>query len=123
MTKKSFSIIDRVKSFINAFHGLAHLFKNEHNSWIHATVMLIALVVGIIEKLNATEWIFIAIAIAIVFITEILNTAIERLTDLYSTNHHPLAKQAKDLGAAAVLLAAILAIAIGLIIFVPKIFG
>lgn len=123
MSYKKFSLGDRFRSFKGAFHGLIHLFRNEHNSWIHAIVMLIALIVGYIVKLSPFEWILISIAIALVFITEIINTAIERLTDLYSPDIHPLAKQAKDLGAAAVLLAAILAIAIGLIIFVPKIFG
>jgi diacylglycerol kinase len=85
--------------------------------------MMIALVIGFIVKLDALEWIMLVFAIGLVFIAEIFNTAIERLTDLKSPDVHPLAKQAKDLGAAAVLVASVIAIIIGLIIFIPKVFA
>ncbi|MCD6346682.1 MAG: diacylglycerol kinase family protein [Bacteroidales bacterium] len=123
MTHKSFSITDRLKSFKYAFMGLIHLFKYEHNSWIHLAVMLLVLIIGCIVDLSTTEWIFVVFAFGIVFTAELFNTAIERLTDLNSPDVHPLAKQAKDLAAAAVLIAAITAVVIGLIIFIPKIFG
>jgi diacylglycerol kinase len=70
--------------------------------------------------LTNTEWCWIIIAIALVFITEMLNTSIEFLTDLVSPNYHPLAKNTKDVAAGAVLVAAIIAIILGLMIFLPK---
>ena len=71
-------------------------------------------------RLSATEWCLIAIAIILVFLAETFNTAIESLVDLVSSEHHPLAGQAKDMAAGAVLLAALLAFVIGLGIFGPK---
>ena len=62
----------------------------------------------------------IIIAIALVIITEMLNTAIEFLTDLVSPNFHPLAKKTKDVAAGAVLVAAIIAVILGLMVFLPK---
>jgi len=123
MAKNTFSLRSRFRSFKYAFQGLGHLFRFEHNCWIHATIMMIALVIGFIVKLDALEWIMLVFAIGLVFIAEIFNTAIERLTDLKSPDVHPLAKQAKDLGAAAVLVASVIAIIIGLIIFIPKVFA
>ncbi len=123
MTNKRFSLIDRIKSFKNAIDGVAYLFRHEHNSWIHLAVMLIVLIVGYIVDLSATEWILCVFAFGIVFTAELINSAIERLTDLYSPDTHPLAKQAKDLAAAAVLIAAVTAVIIGLVIFIPHVFG
>ncbi len=72
--------------------------------------------------LSAIEWMFISFAICGVLALELVNTAIERVVDLVTKDIHPLAKQAKDVAAGAVLLYAILSVIIGCIIFLPKIF-
>jgi diacylglycerol kinase (ATP) len=67
------------------------------------------------------EWVAICMAMSLVWITEAFNTALEFLTDLCSPEYHPLAGKAKDVAAAAVLIAALFALATGLIVFIPKI--
>jgi len=121
MTSKPFKIKSRITSFKHAFNGLIHLFKKEHNSWIHAAAVVVVVSAGFIFKINTTEWILVTFAIGFVFTAEVINTSIERLVDLTSPKNNQLAKEAKDLAAAAVLVAAIVAVFIALLIFVPKI--
>jgi len=121
MTNQPFKIKSRITSFKNAFNGLIHLFKKEHNSWIHATAVVVVVAAGFFFKINTIEWILVTFAIGMVFTTEVINTSIERAVDLSSPDRNHLAKEAKDLAAAAVLVAAIVAVIIALLIFVPKI--
>jgi diacylglycerol kinase len=116
----SFSISARIKSFSYAFQGIKIFFKTQHNAWIHTLATVVVIGLGNILKLSVNEWCWIILTIALVFITEMLNTAIEFLTDLASPEFHPLAKKTKDVAAAAVLVASIIAVVIGVIIFVPK---
>jgi diacylglycerol kinase (ATP) len=118
--KTNFSIKHRIKSFSYAFQGLKIFFQTQHNARIHLLATIVVVLLGNIVKLTNTEWCWIIIAIALVFITEMLNTSIEFLTDLVSPNYHPLAKNTKDVAAGAVLVAAIIAIILGLMIFLPK---
>ena len=118
----SFSIKARIKSFTYAFQGIKTFFQTQHNAWIHILATVIVIVLGNIVSLSNAEWCWIMLAIALVFITEMLNTAIEFLTDLVSPEYHPLAKKTKDVAAGAVLVSAIFAVFIGLIVFMPKFF-
>ena len=118
--KTNFSLKQRIKSFSYAFQGLKTFFQTQHNAWIHLLATIVVVLLGNIVKLTYTEWCWIIIAIALVFITEMLNTAIEFLTDLVSPNFHPLAKKTKDVAAGAVLVAAIIAVILGLMVFLPK---
>jgi len=120
MTNKPFNIKSRIKSFKYAFDGLIHLFKKEHNSWIHLTAVVLVVAAGFFFKVNTVEWVLLTFAIGLVFTAEAINTSIERLVDLASPERNQLAKEAKDLAAAAVLIAAIIAVIIALLIFVPK---
>ena len=79
------------------------------------------IITGLLLKLSAVEWMFLCVAIFTVLITEAMNTAIEYAVDLTTVEYHVWAKHAKDIAAFAVLLASILAVIIGLIIFIPKI--
>jgi diacylglycerol kinase len=121
MSDKKFNLSDRIRSFYYAFQGLRTFFKTQHNAWVHVLVSFIVLMAGFCLGLNASDWLWIILAILMVFITEMLNTSIEFLSDFVSPEIHPLIKKVKDVSAAAVLIAAIGAISIGLIIFVPKI--
>ena len=120
MGSKIFSISARAKSFTYAFAGIGHFFKTQQNAWIHAAACALTLIFGVICQLNATEWCIIIFCNAIVFTAEMLNTAIEWLTDLVSPEFNPIAGKVKDVAAAAVLFSAIGAGVVGLIIFLPK---
>lgn len=119
---KPFSISDRIKSFRFAFQGIAIFLKTEHNAWIHIFAGIVAICLGVVLKVNSTEWCWLILSIGLVFISEMFNTAIELLTDLASPDFHPLAKKVKDIAAGSVLIAAFSAVLIGAIIFLPKIF-
>jgi diacylglycerol kinase (ATP) len=119
-SNKSFSITNRIKSFGFAFEGIITFFKTQHNAWIHAIAAVSVIVLGFVLKVNNTEWCLLANAIALVFISEMLNTAIEFLTDIVSPHYNPKAKKVKDVAAGAVLISAIAAVVTGLIVFLPK---
>ncbi len=116
---KSFSVKSRVISFRYAFRGIAHLFKEEHNSWIHITATILVVAAGIWLKLSLPEWLLVVFAIGIVFVAEIFNSALENLGDAISTERNEKIGKAKDLAAAGVLVAAFAAAIIGLLIFIP----
>ena len=120
MTIKSF-LLSRIAAFGHAFRGWWHVLNTQHNAWIHTAVAIIVLVLGLWLKLTARDWAVLVLTIAIVFMAEFLNTAIEAVVDLASPLHHPLAKVGKDVGAGAVLVAALAAVLIGLLILGPPI--
>lgn len=115
---KSF-LYSRIQAFRHAFRGLFYVMKTQRNAWIHTAITLAVFVVGIWLEISLTEWAIIILTIALVFMAEFINTAIEAVVDLASPNKHPLAKIGKDVGAAAVLVAAIASILIGLLILGP----
>lgn len=119
---KKFSTKARLKSFYYAFQGLKLFFQTQHNAWIHAVSAIVVILLGFLFNINTTEWCWLIVAIAMVFITEMLNTAIEFLCDFVSSEIHPQIKKVKDVSAAAVLIASVAAVAIGLILFLPKFF-
>jgi undecaprenol kinase/diacylglycerol kinase (ATP) len=123
MKQKKFSLKSRLQSFQYAFNGFKTLFSEEHNSRIHLFITVIVVLLGFYFQLSNPEWIFITICIAFVFFAELLNSSIENIADFISPEKHPTIKKVKDLAAAAVLVSAISSVIIGLIIFLPKIFG
>jgi len=110
----------RSQSFRYAFSGLWYVLRTQRNAWIHATVTLIVILVGWWIGLDRYDWSLITIAICFVWLAEIINTALEAITDLASPKQHPLAKVGKDVGAGAVLLASITAIIVGMLILLPR---
>ncbi len=112
-------ITSRFRSFIHAFHGWAHVMRTQHNAWIHAVIASMVLILGLWLGLPPRDLAVIILAITMVFAAEFINTAIEAVVDLASPRHHPLAKVGKDVGAAAVLVAALAAVLIGLLILGP----
>ncbi|MFC2102420.1 diacylglycerol kinase family protein [Bacteroidota bacterium] len=111
----------RILSFKYAFRGLVHLLKGEPNAWIHLVAAIGVIIAGILFRISTVEWLAIAFAIGFVFCAELFNSAIETLVDKVSPEQHPLAGKTKDLAAGAVLIAAITALVIGLVVFVPKV--
>jgi diacylglycerol kinase len=120
---KKFSFSQRFKSFSYAWSGIKSVLKIEHNTWIHLFLTISAIVLGIVLKLATAEWATLIIVTAMVWMTELFNTCIEKIMDFLSTDSHPQIKLIKDMAAAAVLIASIAALIVGAIIFIPKIFN
>jgi diacylglycerol kinase (ATP) len=109
----------RLSSFRHAFSGLGYVIRTQRNAWIHATITLAVILLGLWLGLERYDWTLIMIAICFVWLAEIINTALEAITDLASPEQHPLARVGKDVGAGAVLLASITAVILGLLILLP----
>ena len=110
-----------VQSFKHAFNGIYILMKEECNARIHAVLAIVALLMGYCLHISSIEWIVLCIVIGMVFAMEAINSAIENLADFAcNKNIEESIKKTKDLSAAAVLFAAIAALVVGLIIFLPK---
>jgi diacylglycerol kinase len=110
----------RLRSLRYAFSGWWHVIRTQRNAWIHAVVSLLVLTVCTWLRLPARDWALIILAIAMVWTAEFVNTAIEAVVDL-AANHqrHNLARVSKDVGAAAVLIASLASILIGLLVIGP----
>jgi diacylglycerol kinase len=108
-------------SFKFAFRGLLVLLQTQRNARVHLLATALAIGAGVYFDITEFEWCGIIFAIALVWITEALNTALEFLADATMPKHHDLVGKAKDVAAAAVLVAAIAALFVGLLIFGPAI--
>lgn len=108
-------------SFLHAYEGIVYAMMKERNMHIHITMALLVIVFGIILELSYVEWLISLILIALVISLELINTSIEAVVDLVTTNDSALAKIAKDSAAGAVLFTSIIAAFIGLVIFLPKV--
>ncbi len=109
-----------VRSFKYAFAGLKYALVRENNVRFHALASICAVVLSIFFHISTNEWGAIIIAIGMVWAAELFNTAIEKLCDLVWEARHPTIKIVKDVAAAAVLMAAFTALAVGILIFLPK---
>jgi undecaprenol kinase/diacylglycerol kinase (ATP) len=122
MKSNKFSLKTRFESFKFAFRGLRSLLKNEHNSRIHFMAAIAAIIVGIILKINLLEWSLLILVIGIVFLTELLNSSLEALSDFIDPEWNENIRKAKDYAAAAVLISAVISVVVGALIFIPRIF-
>ena len=120
-SREPFTLKKRLLSFRYAFAGIRNLLVYEHNSRIHLGVAILAVILGIILHISLWQWAVLAIAVFCVFIAEIFNSAIENLADAVSPEYDDAIKKVKDYCAAAVLLASILAVIVGFLIFLPEI--
>ncbi|HBT73073.1 MAG TPA: diacylglycerol kinase family protein [Lysinibacillus sp.] len=108
-----------LRSFGYALEGIITASK-EQNLKSHIISAIIVIMAGYWTGLSRMEWYIVLLLIALMFALEMINTAIERAVDLASPEIHPLAKQAKDIAAGAVLVFALFSAIIGLLIFLPK---
>ncbi|ETI67003.1 diacylglycerol kinase family protein [Neobacillus vireti] len=113
--------ISFISSLSYAISGVKIALRAERNMRIHFISSIFVLIGSFYFSITKIEWLFILFAISGMFALELVNTAIERVVDLMTEEYHPLAKQAKDLAAGAVLVYAVLSVAIGMIIFFPYI--
>ena len=121
-SQKKWKNRDLVASMEFAITGVLTAFKEERTMRKHLVSAILAALTGLVFRISAIEWLFLLLAIFLVIILEIINSAIENVVDLASGYHFSmLAKNAKDMAAGAVLVASGYAVLTGLIIFIPKI--
>jgi diacylglycerol kinase (ATP) len=118
-----FSLRARVHSFADAIRGIATLLAQEANAQIHLVASIAAIALGLWLGLTPGEWCWIALAIALVWVAEALNSALEALADAVHPARDPRVGRAKDLAAGAVLIAAIASAVIGALLFGPRLFA
>lgn len=107
----------RIQSFAHAFAGVFVLMKTQANAWIHLLATIVVVSAGIAFEVSRLEWCVLVLSMAMVWVAEAINTAIEFAIDLVSPEYHELAKKSKDVAAGAVLLAAFASVAVGALIF------
>jgi len=109
----------RLASFRHAFAGWWYVLRTQHNAWIHAVASLAVLGVALWLRVGRTDWAILILTVAVVWVAEFVNTSVEAVVDLLSPEIHPLAKIAKDIAAASVLIAALAALVVGLLVLGP----
>jgi len=109
----------RIAAFRHAFAGLGYVIRTQRNAWIHALATLMVIIIGTWLDIDRRDWAILLLAIGLVWLAEFLNTALEAVVDLASPETHPMARVGKDVGAAAVLIAATAAAITGLLVMGP----
>jgi undecaprenol kinase len=107
--------------FRDAGRGLASVVRTEPNFRIHLGILLVVIGAGFVFRINPMEWLAIVMVAGLVIVAEVLNTALEYLADATHPEVDPGIGRAKDASAGAVLAASVVAVVVGLIIFLPKI--
>jgi diacylglycerol kinase (ATP) len=116
--------LSRLKSFKYAFSGWWFVIRTQRNAWIHMVVSIAVILLSFFLHITSSNWAMIFLAIALVWIAEFLNTALEAVVDLASNHQQDdLARVGKDVGAAAVLIAAVTSIIIGLLVLGPPLWS
>lgn len=121
--EKRSEIYNRAKSFQYAFEGWWFVLRTQHNAWIHAVITLLVVGLGLWLHLPLRDWAVIILTFMAVWMAEFMNTAIEAVVDMTMPDIHPLAKVAKDVAAAAVLVGAFGAVLIGLLLLGPPLWA
>ncbi|MCJ7723128.1 MAG: diacylglycerol kinase family protein [Anaerolineales bacterium] len=112
-------IVNRIHSFGHAFRGWWYVIRTQKNAWIHAVITTMVVIAALWLQLPARDWAVLLLTAGMVWTAEFLNSALEAVVDLASPAKHPLAKVGKDVGAAGVLIAALVSVVIGLLILGP----
>ena len=109
-----------LRSFVYAFRGIGYVVRTQRNMQIHIGIGMVAVIFGVVLGLSWGEWAALIVAMTLVYALEMVNTVIEATVDLITRDYHPLARVAKDAAAGAVLVAAIGAVGVGFVLFLPK---
>jgi len=110
-------------TFRYALEGFVHVLKTQPNAWVHSAFTLAVVLAGLWLGLSRVEWAILLATVAVVWVAEFINTAVEAAVDLATVETRPLAKIAKDAAAGGVLVAAIMAVGIGLLILGPPLWA
>ena len=112
-------LTDRLRSVRYAMSGLIYVLRSQHNARVHLGITLAVIAAGYWFGLNRAEWLWMALAIALVWIAEVMNTGFEYLCDVVSPEFSKSVEKAKDIAAGAVLIASVFALITGVIVFLP----
>src|SRR3989338_5510298 len=111
----------RIQSLRDALRGLRDVWQSQPNLRLQVGIALGVVVLGMLVRLSAVEWLWVSFAIGLVIFAELMNTAIEQTIDLaVGLAPDPLARQVKDIAAGCVLVSVALAVVIGLLTFLPR---
>jgi diacylglycerol kinase len=113
----------RALSFSYAFEGWWYVLRTQRNAWIHAAISVAVFALAFWLDVGRFEWAILLLTTMLVWMAEFANTALETIVDLVTPDYHPLAKTAKDVAAAAVLVGALGAVVIGLLILGPPLWA
>jgi Diacylglycerol kinase len=122
MKSQEFSVRARMRSFRFAWEGIVSFFHREHNAWLHFMATIAVFTVSALVGVTKNELLALVFAIGFVWVAEMFNTCIERVMDYVSEHRNPDIKFIKDLAAGAVLTAALTAVAVAGVVFIPKLF-
>lgn len=117
--KDSF-IKGRIRSLKFAFKGAYLLITTEHSIMVQFSTGILVTILGFVMHISPTEWMLQSLAVGMVLVAESLNTGIEKLCDFVHKDYHTKIGFIKDIAAGAATFAAIIALIIGLLIYVPK---
>ncbi len=118
--KKKFGLKRILNSIHNSIAGLVVAYREEQSMLLHLVASVILIILSFVFKINRTEWLFVVGIIGSTAAVELVNTALENVTDLATNKIHPLAKAAKDIASAAEFILCLMAFVMTLIIFIPK---
>ncbi len=107
------------RKFLDAFRGIAVAVRTQTSFWVHLAFVLPVVAAGWWWRIEVWQWCVLVLCMAGVLVAEMLNSAIERMAKAVDVNFNPQLRDALDMGSAAVLLAAIAAVILGLLIFLP----
>jgi len=110
----------RIRSLKFALKGAYLLITTEHSIMVQFSLGILVTILGFVKHISATEWMFQLIAVGMVLVAESLNTGIEKLCDFVHIDYHERIGFIKDISAGAATFAAIIALIVGLIIYIPK---
>jgi diacylglycerol kinase len=117
------NLIKTIRSFRYAGRGVVALFRAENNAKVHLLAGLVVVVAGFWLRVSPLEWAMLVTQIGLVWAAEAVNTALEKLADVVSPDHHPQIGAAKDIAAGAVLILAIMSVIVAVLILGPKLFA
>lgn len=116
--------VSPLRGFLRGFRyagaGVWYVVRTQRNMRVHLAAALAVIVAGLVLRVSAVGWACLALAIGLVLTAEAINTVVEVIADLWTSETHPLAKAAKDAAAGAVLIASLAAAATGLAVFLPR---
>ncbi|MDN5321774.1 MAG: diacylglycerol kinase [Clostridia bacterium] len=112
-----------LSGFNFALQGIIYCIQNERHMRFHIFAAAIALLFGWYLNISGMEWLILVFSITLVIVLEMINSAIENTIDMFTNEYHPLAEVAKNVAAGAVLVAALNALVVGAVVFLPKLFN
>ena len=114
-------LLRRLQSFRHALRGLAVLVHTQSNARLHLLATILVVTAGCLLHVNTADWLWLGLAMTLVWIAEAFNSALEHLADRVTRESDPMIRDVKDLAASAVLIAALFAIAVAAFVFGPKV--